>query len=272
MDKYPRKENYNFNSIAMIDIEKVYTALIIDDERLARERIKKLLGQFPDSFTIVGEAENGFEAEQKIKDLNPDVIFLDIEMPGLTGFELLKKLDVVPIVVFCTAYEDYSLKAFETNSIDYLVKPVREERLKQTVLKIKQLKNNFSKENVFKAIDTINQAKEKKTVSSITVKKGDNIEFVKLEQISHFEATDKYVTLYTNSGKELIEQSLTQLQEKLPANFLRVHRGFLINTDYVEMFQKYFNSRYVVSLLDENKTKITSGRTYKEAIKNYINQ
>lgn len=253
-------------------MKKTYTVLIIDDERLARLRLKKLIDKFAHVFKIIGEAENGHEAEQLIIDLKPDIIFLDIEMPGLTGFELLKRLKVLPMVIFCTAFEDYSLKAFETNSIDYLIKPVKENRLEQTVLKIEQLKANFSKENIFKAIDIIAETKEDKTITAVTVKKGDKIIFVKLEDISHFEATEKYVTLHTNKGNELVEQSLTQLEDKLPNHFLRVHRSFLINTDYVKDFQKYFNNRFIINLLDHKRTSITSGRTYKDTIKTYINQ
>ncbi|WNH14057.1 LytR/AlgR family response regulator transcription factor [Thalassobellus suaedae] len=253
-------------------MKKTYTVLVIDDERLARLRLKKLITKFSELFTIIGEAENGYEAEKLIIDLTPDIIFLDIEMPGLTGFELLKKLKVIPMVIFCTAFEDYSLKAFETNSIDYLIKPVKETRLQQTVLKIKQLNTHFSKENLFKAINTISETKEKKIITSITVKKGDKVIFVKIEDISYFESTEKYVTIYTNKGSELIKQSLTQLEEKLPNNFLRVHRGYLINTDYVKEFQKYFNNRYVINLLNHKKTVITSGRSYKDIIKTYINQ
>lgn len=253
-------------------MKKAYTVLIIDDERLARVRLKKLIAGFSGLFSIIGEAENGLEAEKLIIDLKPDIIFLDIEMPGLTGFELLKRLKVMPMVIFCTAYEDYSLKAFKTNSIDYLVKPVKEARLQQTILKIEQLKSNFSKENVINAINTIDQTKAQKIITSVTVKKGGKITFVKLEDITHFEATERYVTIYTNSGSELIEQSLTQLEQKLPNNFLRVHRSFLINIDYVKDFQKYFNNRYIINLLDVKKTVITSGRTFKDTIKTYINQ
>ena len=253
-------------------MKKTYTVLIVDDERLARVRLNKLIDKYSEVFKVIGEAENGYEAEKMIIDLKPNIIFLDIEMPGLTGFELLKRLKNIPMVIFCTAYEDYSLKAFETNSIDYLIKPVKEARLQQTVLKIEQLKTNFSKENVFKAVNTITETKAKKRITSVAVKKGDRIIFVKLEDISHFEATEKYVTLYTNETSELVEQSLTELQEKLPSNYLRVHRGFLINTDYVKDFQKYFNNRYIISLTDHKKTVITSGRTYKDTIKTYINQ
>jgi len=253
-------------------MKKPYTVLIIDDERLARLRLGRLINKYSEVFTIIGEAENGNEAEKMIINLQPDIIFLDIEMPGLTGFELLKKLKRIPMVIFCTAYEDYSLKAFNTNSIDYLIKPIKETRLQQTILKIEQLKTSFSKENIFKAINTITETKEKKNITSITVKKGDKIIFVKLDDISHFEATEKLVTIHTKNGTELIEKSLTQLEEKLPTNFLRVHRSFLINTNYVNNFQKYFNNRYVIALQNQKQTKITSGRTYKDIIKTYINQ
>ncbi|MEP5338814.1 MAG: LytTR family DNA-binding domain-containing protein [Algibacter sp.] len=253
-------------------MKKPYTVLVIDDERLARVRLSRMIGKFTETFTIIGEAADVYQAEQLITGLQPDIIFLDIKMPGLTGFELLRKLTKIPMVIFCTAYEDYSLKAFETNSIDYLIKPVKESRLQQTVLKIEQLKTNFSEVQIFKAIENITEAKSKKIITSVAVKKGNKIIFVALDDISHFEATEKYVTLYAKQTSEIIEQSLTQLEEKLPNNFLRIHRGFLINTNYVKEFQKYFNNRYVISLLDHKKTIITSGRTYKEAIKTYINQ
>lgn len=253
-------------------MKKTYTVLIIDDERLARVRLIKLVNEFPDVFKIIGEAKNGRQAKQLIDDLKPDIIFLDIEMPGLTGFELLTQLENIPMVIFCTAYEEYSLKAFETNSIDYLIKPVKKERLLQTVLKLEKLKTNFSKENVLNAMDIISKYKEKEHITSITVKKKDTIIFVKLEDICCFEATDKCVVVHTTSGTEIIEQSLTQLEKKLPNNFLRVHRGYLLNTNYVKNFQKYFNNRYIITLLDTQKTTITSGRTYKDTIKKFINQ
>lgn len=253
-------------------MKKKYNVLIVDDERLARVRLKKLIESFSEVFHFVGEAKNGSEAKQIIESLQPDIIFLDIEMPGLTGFELLTKLEYIPLVIFCTAYEEYSLKAFETNSVDYLVKPVKKERLQQTVLKIEKLKANFSKERVFKAMDAISTEKENKEISSITVKKKDKIIFVKLVDISHFKATEKYVALHTNSSIELTEQSLTQLEQKLPNYFLRIHRGYLVNTNYIKSIQKYFNNRFLITLLDDKKTVVTSGRTYRDSIKKYINQ
>lgn len=253
-------------------MKKIYTVLIVDDERLARERVKKMLQPYADTFILKGEASNAFDAEKKIHDLKPDLIFLDIEMPELNGFELIQRLEEVPLIVFCTAYEEYSLKAFETNSVDYLVKPVKEERFQQTILKVAQLTKSFSHKKVLQTLEAFYTEKEKRKITSITVKKGDKVVFVKLEEISHFKATEKYVSLFTSKGSELIEESLTRLEQKLPAHFLRIHRSVLVNTEWIEEIQKYFNNRFIITLNNGEKTKITSGRTYKEAIKQYINQ
>ncbi len=244
-----------------------YTTIVIDDEPPARDRLLKLLGNFPEIFHVIAEAKNGREAKQKIEALKPDLIFLDIEMPGLTGFELLEALETIPIVIFCTAYDQYSLKAFETNSIDYLVKPVRLERLEKTIGKLKLLDRHFSTQNFSSFLKEVSLQKEAKKMTSITVKKGEKLVFVKLEDVSHFEAEDKYVNVHTNNEIHLSEQSLTQLEQKLPDNFLRVHRAIIINTDFVNDVQKYFNSRYIITLNDKKLTSLTSGRSYNAHIK-----
>ncbi|NVK52235.1 MAG: response regulator transcription factor [Flavobacteriaceae bacterium] len=246
---------------------KPYTTLVIDDEQLARKHLRKLLASFQNTFNIIGEAKNGIEAEKIITELQPELIFLDIEMPSQNGFELLSKLTTVPIVIFCTAYEEYSLKAFDTNSIDYLVKPIKLERLQKTVNKLNSLKNKLDPSTLLKVVQSISEKKEAKKMTSITVKKKDKIIFLKLEDITYFEAKDKYVLVHTTNKKELIEQSLSKLESKLPEEFLRVHRGFIINTTFIKNFQKYFNSRYIITLKNKQQTKITSGRSYKEQLK-----
>lgn len=249
---------------------KTYTTLIIDDEQLARERLKKLLANFQKTFTIVGEAKNGNEAEKLIHELKPDLIFLDIEMPGQTGFELLSKLKRIPIVIFCTAYEDYSLKAFDTNSVDYLVKPVKLERIQKTVDKLSSLKNNLASSNLLQAIQDISDKKEVRKMTSITIKKRDKIIFEKLENVSHFKAEEKYVIVHTEKGEEIIEQSLTKLENKLPDYFIRVHRSYIINTHFIKEFQKYFNNRFLITLKNPQRTTITSGRSYNESLKKWM--
>tara|TARA_R110000868_G_scaffold157895_2_gene385422 strand:- start:473 stop:1234 length:762 start_codon:yes stop_codon:yes gene_type:complete len=247
-----------------------YKTIIIDDEPLARDRLVKLLANFPETIDIIAVAKNGREAKEKIIDQKPDVIFLDIEMPGLNGFELLAQLETIPMVVFCTAYDQYSLQAFETNSIDYLVKPVRLERLEKTIEKLHLFNKSFSHEAFMAAIQQVSLQKETKKMTSITIKKGDKLVFIKLEDISHFEASEKYITVHTSTESLLSEQSLTQLEQKLPSNFLRVHRAFIINTDYVKEVQKYFNSRYIINLNTVKKTSITTGRSYNEVIKGWM--
>jgi len=249
---------------------QAYTTLIIDDEPPARLRLYQLLENFPETFRVVDEAKNGLEAVEKINQLQPDVIFLDIEMPGLNGFELLERLEKTPIVIFCTAYDQYSLKAFETNSIDYLLKPVRLERLQQTIEKLASFKKNLSSATIMAVLKEFYSQKDEKKMTSITVKKGDKLIFIKLDEVSHFEADEKYVTLFTTKENHLIEQSLSQLETKLPDNFMRVHRSVIVNKNHVLEVQKYFNSRFVITLNNPKKTTLTSGRSYNLLIKEWM--
>ena len=249
---------------------QAYTTLIIDDEPPARARLQKLLEHFPETFRVLDEAKNGMEAVEKINQLQPDVIFLDIEMPGWNGFEVLERLEKIPVVIFCTAFDQYSLKAFETNSIDYLLKPVRLERLQQTVEKLKSFKNNLSSATIMSVLKEFYSQKEEKKMTSITVKKGEKLIFIKLDEVTHFEADEKYVTVYTNKENHLIEQSLSQLEQKLPDYFMRVHRSFIVNKNQVLEVQKYFNSRFVISLNNLKNTSITSGRSYNTIIKDWM--
>ncbi len=249
---------------------QAYKTLIIDDEPPARARMCQLLENFPEIFRVVDEAKNGLEAVEKIIELQPDLIFLDIEMPGLNGFELLVRLEKMPIVIFCTAYDQYSLKAFETNSIDYLLKPVRLERLQQTVEKLANFKDNLSSVAMLSVLKGFYSQKEEKKMTSITVKKGDKLIFIKLDEVSHFEADEKYVTLHTTKENHLIEQSLLQLETKLPDNFMRIHRSIIVNKNHVLEVQKYFNSRFVISLNNQKKTTVTSGRSYNVLIKEWM--
>ena len=251
-------------------MSKLYKTIIIDDEPPARKRLLKLVENFPETFDIMGLAENGLEAKEMIEILKPELIFLDIEMPELTGFELLEQLDNIPMVIFCTAYDQYSLKAFETNSIDYLLKPVRLERLQQSVNKLKLFSENSSSQNILKLLEELSFQKKEKKMTSITVKKEDKLVFIKLDEVSYFSADERYVTVHSKNGTYLSDEPLAGLALKLPANFLRVHRGVIINTNFVAEVQKYFNSRFVISLTNKKKTTITTGRSYANVVKNWM--
>ncbi len=248
-----------------------YKTIIIDDEPPALERLRQLLSQFPAVFEIVGEAKNGKEGINLIEKLQPDLIFLDIQMPGMTGFEMLSKLKEIPMVVFCTAYDQYSLQAFETNSIDYLLKPVKLERLEQTIKKLELFGRTTQPEKILELLEKIANQSEKKVMSSIAVKSKGSIVFIKLSDVVYFKAEDKYVSLFLQNGEEKItEQTITQLNSELPESFLQVHRSTIINTNFVEQVQPYFNSRYSILMNDYYKSKIISGRSYQAEIKKWM--
>ena len=178
---------------------------------------------------------------------------------------------IIPIVIFSTAYDQYSLKAFETNSIDYLLKPVKLERLQQTVNKLKLFTKTRPNQNIVALLKELSFKKENQQMTSITVKKDGKLIFIKLDTISHFTADERYDSVHSKSGVFLSDESLAQLEEKLPNNFIRIHRAIIINKDYVSEVQKYFNSRYVISLQSREKTNVTSSRSYMQPIKDWMN-
>lgn len=258
-------------------MDKAYTTIIIDDEAPARIGLENLLKKFPDSFDIIATAKNATEASQKIEELEPELIFLDIEMPGKSGFDLLAELKTIPLVVFCTAYDQYALQAFETHSIDYLVKPVKLERIEKTIQKLKSFQRTSSSDQILKVLKEISSQKKKKEMTSITVKKNDSLIFIKLEEVAFFEADTNYVNIHRSgmsfgsvSETYLSSESVSSLEEKLPDHFLRIQRGIIINTNYIKEIQKYFNSRFVITLTDGKSTKVTSGRSYNLAIKEFM--
>lgn len=242
----------------------MWKTIIIDDEQLARQRIKRLLTQY-DEVDVVAEAENGAEGLELIQLHRPDLIFLDIEMPVLNGFEMLAKLSDPPKVVFTTAYDQYAIKAFEEGSIDYLLKPIETERLDKTIKKLKQTVLSIPQLPI---AELIRQIQGQKTIKTLTVKLGDKILLIKLEDIVHVQAEDKYVFLHTSDGrKHLTDYTLAVLEEKLPEEFLRIHRSEMINTDYIKEIRKGFNGALIFVLNNANETRVTSSRSNSEALR-----
>lgn len=242
----------------------MYKTIVIDDEQLARQRIKRLLKEY-DEIDIIAEAENGAEGLLLIEQHQPDLIFLDIEMPVLNGFEMLAKLTHQPKVVFTTAYDQYAIKAFEEGSIDYLLKPVELERLDKTIKKLKQ--SNLAPAQI-PLEELIRQINGKKAIKTLTVKIGDKILLIKLSDIVHIQAEDKYVFLHTVDGKKhLTDFTLSTLEEKLPEEFLRIHRSDIINTDFIKEIRKGFNGALIFVLNNQTETRVTSSRSNSEALR-----
>ncbi len=225
-------------------------ALIIDDERLARKELTNLLQEYPE-IEIVGEAVNAEDAEEKIQALQPDLLFLDIQMPGKTGFELLETLDSVPDVVFTTAYDEYALKAFDFNALDYLLKPIEPDRLKETVTK---LINRPKKEVVAEIVSDQKLGPQDR----VFVKDGDKCWFVKLENIRLFESDGNYIKIYFDNFKPMIHKSLNALDEKLDdRSFFRASRKHIINLTWVESIESWFNGGLMVVLRGGDKVEVS---------------
>ena len=225
-------------------------ALIIDDERLARKELTNLLQEYQE-IEIIGEAVNAEDAEEKINSLKPDLLFLDIQMPGKTGFELLETLDTVPEVVFTTAYDEYALKAFDFNALDYLLKPIEPDRLKETITKIL---NRANKEEV------VSEAPAQKLgpADRVFVKDGDKCWFVKLENIRLFESDGNYIKIYFDHFKPMIHKSLNALDEKLDdRSFFRASRKHIINLTWVESIESWFNGGLMVVLRGGEKVEVS---------------
>lgn len=216
----------------------VMKTLIVDDERLARKELISLLEAHP-KIKIVGEATDVDDAMEQISRLNPELIFLDIQMPGKTGFDLLESLDVVPKVIFTTAYDEFALKAFEVNALDYLLKPIQPERLAEAIAKLK----------VDEAKD---ESVERKTLGrddQVFVKDGDKCWFVKLVDVRLFESDGNYIKVYFGNNKPMIHKSLNALDERLDERmFFRASRKHIINLGWVENIDTWFNGGLLVQL------------------------
>lgn len=249
-------------------MNQLFKAIVIDDEPAARRLMKSLLEEHKEVVEVIGEAGNGRDAIAIIEELKPDVIFLDIQMPDLTGFEVIERLEVKPNIIFTTAYEQYAIKAFETFSIDYLLKPIKEERLEQSIAKLKQFGRLAKPIDLSGLQEIIRQFQAPQKATALPIKTGDRINLIRFENISYMEASDKYVFIYTIDGqKHLTDQSLSSLEEKLPAQFYRIQKSYIINKDKIKEMHRHFNSRYLFVMDDKAASRLTSGRTYHDAIR-----
>jgi len=230
-------------------------ALIIDDERLARTELKRLLTPFKE-INVVGEAVNADDALEKIQELKPDLLFLDIQMPGKTGFDMLEELDAVPTVIFVTAYDEYALKAFEYNALDYLLKPIEPKRLEETVNKLIEKKRKKTISELDK--DFLSEGDQ------VFVKDGEKCWFVKLENVRLFESEGNYVRIYFGENKPLILRTLNYLDERLDdKTFFRANRKHIVNLKWVASIEPWLNGGLLVKLKDGQKVEVSRRQAIK---------
>ncbi len=232
-------------------------AIIVDDERLARNELRRLLAAHPE-VEILDEAANVDEALEKIRHHDPDVVFLDIQMPGKTGFDLLEELDRSPRIIFTTAYDEYAIKAFEFNALDYLLKPIDPARLSEAVKKIVIEKKEDEE------IEVNFKGKALKADDQVFVKDGDRCWFVKLEEVRLFESEGNYVRLFFRDQKPLILKTLNYLDERLdPRTFFRANRKHIINLKYIENIEPWLNGGLLVKMKDGKKVEVSRRQSIK---------
>ncbi|MGH7490947.1 MAG: LytR/AlgR family response regulator transcription factor [bacterium] len=237
-----------------------YKTILIDDESLALQRLERLLQPYCETVEIIDRATDGESAVAKVNAQRPDLIFLDIQMPELNGFEVLEQLQHLPWIIFSTAFDEYALKAFETNAIDYLLKPVDPERLRRALEKLQRLTGEEQKawpQQLQQLLATFKPP----SVKRLQVRSGDHIRYLPIKDIYFLQAEDKYVVAHTFEEAFVLDQTLNKLEAELPADdFVRIHRSAIVNLNHVAEIVRSFGGNYQARLKNRQKTELPVSR------------
>ena len=235
-----------------------YKAVIVEDEKLARDLVKNYLSTH-ESIELIGEFADGFSGLKAINELKPDIVFLDVQMPKLTGLELLELVEESPQIIFTTAYDEYAINAFDLNAVDYLLKPFSKDRFDKAVEKVfGQLTSN-------EPAKSVNQLKthieENVSIDKIVVKSNNNINVIPLSEVNYIESEDDYVMIHTDSGKHLKHQTMKFYEEQLNKNmFIRIHRSYIVNINLINKIEKFGKDSYQVVLKNGKDLKVSRSR------------
>jgi len=239
-------------------MKKIKT-LIVDDERLAREELKSMLKDFPE-IEVIAEAKNGEEGIQFNTELRPDLILLDVSMPGMTGFEMIKQLDEIPNVIFITAFDEFALKAFEVSALDYLLKPVDTKRLGEAIRKLKE-KEDFSSEV---KITPNRQNRFLSIKDMVFIKDGERCWFIEVQKIRKLESEGNYVKIYFDTFKPMVLRTLNSFEERLhPEDFFRASRKHLVNIHWISHVENWFNGGLLLTMKDGEKIEVSRRQAIK---------
>jgi len=232
--------------------------IIVEDEKLARDLLKDYLGKHED-FELIGEYEDGFSGLKAINELKPDLIFLDIQMPKLTGFEMLEVLEHHPAIIFTTAYDQYALKAFEHNALDYLLKPYSSERFDEALMKARgRVQSGEDEQSINKLVEQRDAQEE--AIHRVVVKSRSKINVIPVETITYLEAQDDYVMIYTSDSKHLKQKTMKYFEAHLPEeDFVRIHRSYIARISEIAQMQLYEKESYIVIL--KNGVKLPVSKT-----------
>lgn len=246
-------------------------AFLVDDEPLALDRLQRMLALFPD-LEVAGMATDAKEALRSLTnlpELSVDVLFLDIQMPGMNGFELLAQLNTQPFVIFTTAYDQHALRAFETNAIDYLLKPIEPAQLERAIAKLGRLRpivkpgwqQSPGLPQLLKDLAASLRDSRPSYPSRIASRVGERTSFVPLAEVTHFVAQDKLTFAVANGRRHCVDPTIADLEHRLdPAKFLRIHRSALVNVDWIHEVNSWFAGKVVVTLKDAPRTQLTVAR------------
>lgn len=249
-------------------MKKIRT-VIVEDEAPARDILKHYLKDFPE-IEILEECSDGFSGLKTIASLKPDLVFLDIQMPRLTGFELVEVMTEKPVIIFTTAYDQYAIKAFELNAIDYLLKPFPKERLRIAVKKAAE-KIGSRSEDETRAVQVFEKLPKPVTaITRVVARKGNSINIIPVEQIRYVQAEDDYVMIYHNEGKALKQQTMKFYEESLPPDsFVRIHRSYIVRIQEIKKLEPYTKDNYVAVLHTGEKLPVS--RTGYKMLKEELN-
>ena len=248
--------------------------LIIDDEPLARNRIRALLRSQPD-IEVIGEARNGVEALAAIQKFAPEVLFLDVQMPDMDGFNVVERLgeDALPLVVFVTAFDEYALGAFEANAVDYLLKPFSRARFEKTVERVRERLRSHGSHQLQQQMRTLLQelGMRVKCPERLLIKNGRQEIIVKTNDIDWIEAQDNYICLHVGKEKHLMRESMHGIEKRLdPRRFQRIHRSAIVNLDRIQKLEPWFGKEYRVTL--STGAQLIMSRTYQNKLRNLLQQ
>jgi two-component system LytT family response regulator len=247
----------------------LFKAVIVDDEPPARRLLHELLAEHHSLIDVTGEADNGNAAILIINKMQPDVIFLDIQLPDMLGFDVLKALSYKPFVIFTTAYDEYAIKAFDALSVDYLLKPLKEDKLLKALNKLQQFTSGNHINPVWHNFEyLLSGLRPRREIKTLSVKNGAKFTLIQLADIVYFEAYDKYTFVHTLNGQKLFcDHMLAVLEEKLPEDFIRVQKSYIVNRQKIAEIHKYSNNRYTLVLNNKDFTRIVTGPSYLAVVK-----
>jgi len=240
----------------MISTDKI-TAIIIDDEELARKVIIRYLDKHPE-IRLLEECEDGFSGLKSINELKPDIVFLDIQMPKISGFEMLEILDEKPLIIFSTAYDDFAIKAFEHSAVDYLLKPYSQKRFSEAISKaINKIRQGSTAQNEIQDLRG-NLEHSQEYLRRVVIKSGSKVIVLPVDEIHYLEASDDYVEVHTARNQYLKQQTMNYFEQHLdPDLFIRVHRSFMVSIPQISKLEPYSKDSFVLLLKNGKEVNVS---------------